>query len=148
MDKLDKTVFVIGSLKQQEDIERIAAGYKKTYKNVLFVSADPSKSIAEHIKECFDRIESADVVVAVKKTNNTFGEGVTYELEYAKRLNKIIIEILPDNDVLKKIDEISDVLTELDSRETSSNLLYEKYNACSWNELCEMGEKYFRELKA
>ena len=28
------------------------------------------------------------------------------------------------------------------------NLLYEKYNACSWNELCEMGEKYFRELKA
>lgn len=148
MDKLDKTVFVIGSLKQQEDIERIAAGYKKTYKNVLFVSEDPSKSIAEHIKECFDRIESADAVVAVKKPNNTFGEGVTYELEYAKRLNKTIIEILPDNDVFKKIDEISDVLTELDSRETSSNLLYEKYNACSWNELCEMGEKYFRELKA
>ena len=78
MDKLDKTVFVIGSLKQQEDIERISAGYKKTYKNVLFVSADPSKSIAEHIKECFDRIESADMIVAVKKPNNTFGEGVTY----------------------------------------------------------------------
>lgn len=85
------------------------------------------------------------MIVAVKKPNNTFGEGVTYELEYAKRLNKTIIEILPDNDVLKKIDEISDVLTELGSRETSSNLLYEKYNACSWNELCE---KYFRELKA
>ena len=133
MNKLDKTVFVIGSLKQQEDIEIIAAGYKETYKNVLFVSADPSKSIAEHIKECFDRIESADVVVAIKKPNNTFGEGVTYELEYAKRLNKTIIEILPDNDVLKKIDEISDVLTELHSRETSSNLLYEKYNACSLN---------------
>lgn len=148
MDELDKTVFVIGSLKQQEDIERISAGYKKTYKNVLFVSADPSKSIAEHIKECFDRIESADAIVAVKKPNNTFGDGVSYELEYAKRLNKTIIEILPDSDVLKKIDEISDVLTELDSRETSSNLLYEKYNACSWNELCEMGEKYFRELKA
>lgn len=90
MDKLDKTVFVIGSLKQQEDIERIASGYKKTYKNVLFVSADPSKSITEHIKNAFDKIESADVVVAVKKPNNTFGEGVTYELEYARRLNKTI----------------------------------------------------------
>lgn len=90
MNKLDKTVFVIGSLKQQEDIKRIADIYKETYKNVLFVSADPSKSIAEHIKNAFDRIESADVVVAVKKPNNTFGEGVTYELEYAKRLNKTI----------------------------------------------------------
>ena len=40
--------------------------------------------------ECFDRIESADVIVAVKKPNNTFGEGVTYELEYAKRLNRNI----------------------------------------------------------
>ena len=68
MNKLDKNCFVIGSLKQQEDIERIAAGYKETYKNVLFVSADPSKSIADHIKNAFDRIESADVVVAVKKT--------------------------------------------------------------------------------
>lgn len=87
---LEKNCFVIGSLKQQKDIKTIADCYKKTYKNVSYVIADPSKSITEHIKNAFDKIEFADVVVAVKKPNNTFGEGVTYELEYARRLHKSI----------------------------------------------------------
>lgn len=91
MCKVNKTVYVIGSIKQHTSIKRIATYYSDIYKNVLYVSAEHDESLTHLVKKSFDRIEEADIIVAVKKPNNTFGEAVTFELEYARRLHKMII---------------------------------------------------------
>ena len=58
--------------------------------SVRYVKPEPDKSFTECVSNCFDNIEWADIIYALPKPDGTFGEGVTYELEYAKRLGKEI----------------------------------------------------------
>lgn len=89
-------VFVIGSLKQCDRIKEYADAIPKVYKSVIevnYVKRQPDKTFEELVSECFDMIEKADTIFVVMKKDLSIGKGVTYEIEYAKRLNKEIIYV-------------------------------------------------------
>lgn len=48
-------------------------------------------SFNECISQCYNNIEWANVIIVIKKEDGTIGDGVSYEMEYARRLNKKII---------------------------------------------------------
>ena len=45
----------------------------------------------EIVREWYNAIDRSCVVIGVTKPDGSFGEGTTYELEYAKKMNKNII---------------------------------------------------------
>jgi hypothetical protein len=57
---------------------------------VRYVKPECDKSFEECVSSCFDNIEWADSIYVILKSDGTIGQGVTYEIEYAKRLNKKI----------------------------------------------------------
>lgn len=86
----DVNVFVIGSLTQSTQIKEIA----KKYEHVKYAHPQPpSKPFSQIVSEVFDNIDEADVIIALRKPDGSIGQGVTYEIEYAKRLNKKILYV-------------------------------------------------------
>lgn len=83
--------YVIGSTKQADQIKKCAEMFSKD--EVRYVTPRPGSPFNECVRDCFDNIDWADVIYAVPKEDGTFGEGVTYEMEYAKRLKKIVFII-------------------------------------------------------
>lgn len=81
--------YIIGSLSQAEKIKSIAK--EIYYGEVKYVKPEPKKSFEECVKNCFDNIEWTDNIYVILKPNKTLGQGLTYEVEYAKRLKKNII---------------------------------------------------------
>lgn len=81
--------YIISSLSQSKDniIQELA---NTLGGSVRYVKPEPDKSFAKCVSNCFDNIEWADIIYALPKPDGTFGKGVTYELEYAKRLGKEI----------------------------------------------------------
>lgn len=87
-----KKIYVIGSLSKDKRIREVAEMIKINGNfDVEYVHRQPTKAKELLIRECFSNIETADVVVAVEKTRNIFGDGTMYELEYARRCGKKII---------------------------------------------------------
>lgn len=86
---LKDKAFVIGSLSQEQEIEKIAFSLMDKY-YVYFVSKQPNKSFDILVKEAFDTILISDVIFVLLKSDGTIGQGVTYEIEFAKRMNKKI----------------------------------------------------------
>lgn len=83
--------YVIGSLSNILDITRLAHILSGHGDLVKSVKLENNKSFAECVAKCFDNIEWCDRVVVVTKPNGLLGNGTTYEIEYAKRLNKPVI---------------------------------------------------------
>lgn len=86
---LKDKAFVIGSLSQEQEIEKIAFSLMDKY-YVYFVSKQPNKSFDILVKEAFDTILISDVIFVLLKPDGTIGQGVIYEIEFAKRMNKKI----------------------------------------------------------
>lgn len=86
---LKDKAFVIGSLSQEQEIEKIAFSLMDKY-YVYFVSKQPNKSFDILVKEAFDTILISDVIFVLLKPDGTIGQGVTYKIEFAKRMNKKI----------------------------------------------------------
>lgn len=86
---LKDKAFVIGSLSQEQEIKKIAFSLMDKY-YVYFVSKQPNKSFDILVKEAFDTILISDVIFVLLKPDGTIGQGVTYEIEFAKRMNKKI----------------------------------------------------------
>ena len=82
-------VYIIGSLAQEDDIEAIAEYFVKRGDTVKHVRKEsPYKPFAMIVDECFRNIRWADLVVALKKSDDTFGRDTTYELAYVKAISK------------------------------------------------------------
>ena len=87
-------IYIIGSLSQQDKIEKIGKCLMNNiYGSVRYVKKESDLSFNECISQCFDNVEWTDVVIVVKKEDGTIGDGVCYEMEYARRLNKEILVI-------------------------------------------------------
>lgn len=86
-----KNIYIIGSLSQSDEIKTIADKLSKI-SNVEYVKPE-SKRFEECVSDCFDNIEWADDIYVLEKEDGTYGKGVTYELEYAKRLCKPIVSM-------------------------------------------------------
>ena len=92
--KRTDNIYIIGSLSQQEKIEKLGKCLMNNIDgSVRYVKKENDLSFNECISQCYDNIEWADDVIVVKKENGTIGDGVSYEMEYARRLNKKIIVI-------------------------------------------------------
>ena len=91
-DTYDEKVFIIGSMQQEEKIKYVAENIEKLqYAEVKYVKPQPSKPFLKIVSEVFDNIEESDTIIVVKKPDGSVGYGVTYEVEYARRLRKKII---------------------------------------------------------
>lgn len=84
--------YVIGSIKQADDIKRVADSLMSNF-NVRYVKPEPDIPLSDLIHNCYRNISEADFVFAVQKPDGTFGEGVTYEIEFAYFLGKNILKI-------------------------------------------------------
>lgn len=98
-DSLQQKAFIIGSSQQEAEIQQLAADMQNKYK-VNYITKQTDKSFEELVSNTFTNIENADLIVALKKPDNTFGQGTTYELEFAKRLRKQIRIVNPDKTTL------------------------------------------------
>lgn len=87
------TVYVIGSLNQIDTINSIGEFLSDVFDKVECVRPMKDWPFSNIVSRCFDVIERSDVVYAVMKPDGTFGEGVTYEIEHARRLGKEIIPV-------------------------------------------------------
>ena len=94
--------YIIGSLSQESQIKKFAKKLSSIGNNVKYVFSQPDKDFQDLVTECFDNIEWADIIYAVKKKDGTIGNGVTYELEYAKRLKKQIV-LIDTKDYIHKL---------------------------------------------
>ena len=83
-------VVIIASLSQEEDIKDVKDYYLYLGYLVDYPTPQFNKSFHEIVEDYFYRISLADKVVAITKDDGSFGEGSTYELAFAKFLNKPI----------------------------------------------------------
>ena len=51
------------------------------------------------------------------------------------------------NRTLEIIDGVISIMSELDARESTSNILVREYQSIGWNELCDNAIKLIQELK-
>ncbi len=104
--------YVIGSIKQANEIKEFSEYLKfDDTVNVEYVGRDEGISYTDEewiqkrgiicewyskkIEKCFYYIEKADIVFAVSKPDYTFGDGVMYEMEYAKRIGEKVVVYYP-----------------------------------------------------
>ena len=83
-------IFVIGSLSQEDEIEKTSQYYENLGYIVDHVRKQPSKAFPDLVNEAFRKIYEADQIVVVPKKDGSFGEGVTYEITFAKFVGKPI----------------------------------------------------------
>ena len=89
---ISDNIYIIGSLSQQEKIEKIGKCLINNIAgSVRYVKKESDLSFNECISQCYNNIEWANVIIVIKKEDGTIGDGVSYEMEYARRLNKKII---------------------------------------------------------
>jgi len=81
-------IYIIGSLAQANDIKKVAESLNTA--DVKYVKHEANKSFEECVKQCFDNIEQCSELYVVSKNDGSLGQGATYEVEYAKRLDKKI----------------------------------------------------------
>ena len=81
-----KNIFIIGSLTKEEEIRRLAQCLEYLDHRVEYVKTQPDKNFHEIVKEVFQKIEEADLIIVVPKENRALGEGVIYEMEFASRV--------------------------------------------------------------
>lgn len=100
-------IYIIGSVLQANFIKKLA-DYIKEHGNfeVEYVRRQSETPLKELIHNCFHKIESADLIIAVEKRSGGFGDGTLYELEYANRLSKMVMKVSPH-------EKISDIYLQL-----------------------------------
>lgn len=86
-------IFVIGSLSQEDEIEKTAQYYEDLAYIVDHVRKQPDRTFSDLVDEAFRKISEADQIVVVPKKDGSFGEGVTYEIAFAKFIGKTITVI-------------------------------------------------------
>jgi hypothetical protein len=125
-------VFVIGSLSCEEEIRKVAKFFKEEMGDeVDYVRKQPEKPLEILIREAFESISKADRVVAVKKTDGTFGDGTLYEMTFA-------------NFIGKPITKFGKTDIELISQKGSNTLpewIYSPVNDLKWDDLFEQIER-------
>lgn len=80
-------IFIIGSLKQFNQIKKVAEQLLKEGNNVQYVKPeiDPLYRL---VLKAYKNILWCDKIIAIPKENNTYGVGVTYEIAFAELMGK------------------------------------------------------------
>ena len=89
-ENIRKTAFIIGSVSHMDRINDAVTEYEKRGYYVMSVRPQPDRTKETLIFEAFYNIAAADLIVAVKKPDDSFGTGTLYELAFANYLSKHI----------------------------------------------------------
>lgn len=99
-------VVLLGSLSQLDELNEIAKAYRDAG-NLVIVPSKSKSELKYTIRRLLARIKEADLIVVLNKPNNQpLGDGVTYEVEFARSLDKKIIYIEPKKPGFKHNDSI------------------------------------------
>lgn len=91
---MSKRIYIIGAIAYMKLINKVVELFMAgEYEEVTYVYPDDTKSFEELVEQSFKHIKDADLIIAVKKPDGTFGEGAIYEIVFAKQLNKDIMYI-------------------------------------------------------
>lgn len=82
-------IYIIGSISQKDKIKSFADYYIGTGRyEVRFVKEEPETPFNVLVGHCFSNILWADRVYVIPKPDGTLGRGVTYEVAFAKVMQK------------------------------------------------------------
>ncbi len=85
-------VYIIGTLSRFDEIQKAALHYLNMGYSVAAVRPQPNRTKEGLILECFKNIDGCKLtVVAVPREDGTLGDGVQYEIAYAKKCGKRVI---------------------------------------------------------
>lgn len=82
--------YIIGSISQEKEIKKLAEKYLNMGFKVEYVKSEPDKSFPNLIHQYYDNILKASKIIAFMKPDGTFGNGVWYEIIFAKMFNKTV----------------------------------------------------------
>lgn len=85
--------YILGSLLREKEMEDLKIFFGKHSCVVRCVDTDNDTPYDELISKCFDNIVWADVIIAFKNKDNELGLSSMYEVEFAKRMNKVILYV-------------------------------------------------------
>lgn len=86
-------IFIIGSLKQNKELEKLACILTSLNHTVVYakdVNGTPHELDIPIIRNTYDTIQWAEKVIALKKPDGTFGHGTLYEIAYAESIGKAV----------------------------------------------------------
>lgn len=93
-------IFIIGSIKQANQIKECAEQLIK-FKGYEVKYVKPSdKSLRKLILECYLNILWCDKLLVMPKNDGTYGDGVTYEMLYAKIVGKEVFNAITGEKIL------------------------------------------------
>lgn len=84
--------FVIGSMSCADEIRKVAEYLMSTGCEVEYVRPQPNKNLSELIVEAYKHISESDDIIAIPKSDGSFGTGTMYELGFAEFLGKRIFK--------------------------------------------------------
>lgn len=87
-----KHVYIIGTLTRKEAIKRAALYYLNAGNSVMMISERPYMTKESLIMDRFQKIDDADLVVAVPHSYGEYDEETLYEIAYAKWINKRVVK--------------------------------------------------------
>lgn len=88
---LDKPkMYIIGSLSQMDDILKMKELHKDLYTVITVKKEKQNISFENIVRDCFKKITECNRLLVVTKPDSSLGEGVTYEVEFARFLGKNI----------------------------------------------------------
>lgn len=133
----DLRVFIIGPVSTEKGEKavlewvRFCESVHIPVNNIAYVRSQPQRSVFNLILDAYQKIDAADVVIAVSKGDRRvpliaedYGTGVTYELAYAIK-NKKRILCVPDavlNDCQRRVlDELNNFVQSQQLQDTMPN---------------------------
>lgn len=104
MEEYKDKIYIIGSVAQADEIKSWADYYIGTGRyRVRYVKKEPEKSLKDLVDECFLNIIWADRVIVIPKPDGTVGQGVTYEMAFAKFLGKRVSQFYSESELNARI---------------------------------------------
>lgn len=85
-------VYIIGTLSRPDAIKEAALHYLNLGYSVAMVRSCPDISKEDLIIECFNKIDNCMFVVAVPHEDGEYGDGMQYEIAYAKKIGKHVVK--------------------------------------------------------
>ena len=91
--------YILGSLSREKEMEKLK-NYLSNLSTCVIrcVGKDDNAPYNELISKCFDNIVWADIIIVFKNKDNELGLSSMYEVEFAKRMGKVILYADIDNE--------------------------------------------------
>lgn len=91
-------VLILGSMSQCKEIASLAKRLEAPGDADVEYAKPEDKDFKDVVSGIFDKIDNCDIIFALKKPDGSIEKGLVYELEYAKRLKKMVVYVSADSE--------------------------------------------------